>query len=107
MSTRACVDAGDEVDHPAAATSGEETVLNADLSAGRYAMLCFISAPDGEPHALKGMHTEFTVGEGSERSLRRLWIAGWACRTSVACSVLEFEASGSDHPQPGRQPGRP
>jgi hypothetical protein len=45
-----------------AATPGEETVLNADLSPGRYAMLCFISAPDGEPHAFKGMHAEFTVG---------------------------------------------
>jgi uncharacterized cupredoxin-like copper-binding protein len=45
-----------------AATPGEETVLNADLSPGRYAMLCFISAPDGEPHAIKGMHAEFTVG---------------------------------------------
>lgn len=50
-------------DSPSAAP-GEETVLNADLSAGRYAMLCFISAPDGEPHALKGMHAEFTVEGG-------------------------------------------
>lgn len=38
--------------------SGEAT---ADLTSGRYGYVCFIPAPDGEPHALKGMNGEFTV----------------------------------------------
>lgn len=54
----------EDIGDSATAPPGEETVLNADLTPGRYAMLCFVSAPDGEPHALKGMHTEFEVEEG-------------------------------------------
>jgi hypothetical protein len=37
-------------------------VLTQVLSAGRYGLLCFVEAPDGMPHALKGMLSEFTVG---------------------------------------------
>jgi hypothetical protein len=37
-------------------------VLTEALGPGRYAMVCFIPAPDGVPHALKGMVSEFTVG---------------------------------------------
>jgi hypothetical protein len=33
-----------------------------DLEPGRYALLCFVREPDGEPHALKGMNSEFTIG---------------------------------------------
>jgi hypothetical protein len=35
--------------------------LDVDLTAGRYGYVCFVSAPDGEPHALKGMFGEFEV----------------------------------------------
>lgn len=44
------------------APPGEEEVLTIDnLEPGTYGMLCFIPAPDGEPHAFKGMAVEFTV----------------------------------------------
>jgi hypothetical protein len=36
-------------------------VLAEPLAAGRYVMLCFVEAADGEPHALKGMWAEFTI----------------------------------------------
>lgn len=42
---------------------GEEAVLTfEDLEPGTYGMVCFIPAPDGEPHAFKGMAIEFEVG---------------------------------------------
>lgn len=43
------------------ATPGGEAVLTVDLEPGDYGMLCFITAPDGEPHADKGMAVPFTV----------------------------------------------
>jgi hypothetical protein len=47
---------------------GQQTnlVLTQTLSAGRYGLLCFVSAPDGTPHALKGMISEFTVGTATQ-----------------------------------------
>lgn len=45
-----------------AATGGDdEEVLTVDLPAGNWAMLCFISGPDGTPHAFSGMAVPFTV----------------------------------------------
>ena len=45
------------------AQPGEEVVLTfAELTPGSYAMVCFIPAPDGEPHVFKGMREEFTIG---------------------------------------------
>lgn len=32
-----------------------------DLGPGRYALLCFLTDPDGMQHARKGMSTEFTI----------------------------------------------
>jgi len=40
---------------------GEDLFLNVELVPGTYAMVCFIEAPDGTPHAFKGMVAEFTV----------------------------------------------
>lgn len=40
---------------------GSSDELQVDLTPGRYGYVCFIPAPDGEPHALKGMFGEFTV----------------------------------------------
>jgi hypothetical protein len=41
----------------------ESTVLLAEeLQAGRYAIVCFVEAADGETHAVKGMFADFTVG---------------------------------------------
>ena len=43
------------------APPGETAIANADLEAGSYGMLCFISGPDGVPHAFNGMAVEFEV----------------------------------------------
>jgi len=42
---------------------GSETtmVFAEPLAPGRYAMICFVEAADGEPHYLKGMWAEFTI----------------------------------------------
>ncbi len=41
---------------------GEEAVLTLqDLTPGTYAVICYLPAPDGEPHLAKGMATEFTI----------------------------------------------
>jgi hypothetical protein len=39
-------------------------VLSEPLSPGRYGLLCFLPAPDGTPHVLLGMWSEFTVSGG-------------------------------------------
>jgi hypothetical protein len=45
-----------------AAPDGEdEEVISFDLEPGNYGALCFISGPDGTPHAFMGMQKEFTV----------------------------------------------
>jgi plastocyanin len=43
------------------AKPGGSAEATADLTPGRYGYVCFIPAPDGEPHALKGMNGEFSV----------------------------------------------
>lgn len=50
-----------EVGESTTAPPGETAVINADLDPGTYAMLCFVSTPDGEPHVALGMAEEFTV----------------------------------------------
>jgi uncharacterized cupredoxin-like copper-binding protein len=40
---------------------GDSGNATAVLTAGHYAMLCFVSSPDGSPHFAKGMAREFTV----------------------------------------------
>jgi hypothetical protein len=45
-----------------AAPDGEdEEVISFDVEPGNYGALCFISGPDGTPHAFMGMQKEFTV----------------------------------------------
>ncbi len=39
----------------------QQTTTTAQLPAGRYGMMCFISAPDGTPHAAHGMIKVFDV----------------------------------------------
>lgn len=36
-------------------------VLTEELPSGRYAMVCFVEADDGTPHAFLGMTSEFTI----------------------------------------------
>lgn len=43
------------------ARPGEASGFNAELTPGTYAFACFVTAPDGEPHAFKGMHLTVTV----------------------------------------------
>lgn len=45
----------------AAAGGTDEEALTVDLQPGTYGMVCFISDPDGTPHAMQGMAREFTV----------------------------------------------
>ncbi len=40
---------------------GQSAEFGATLEPGRYGYVCFVEAPDGEPHAQKGMFGEFTV----------------------------------------------
>lgn len=47
--------------------SGERGTLAVDLAPGRYGLLCFVDGADGEKHALKGMHAEFTIPGATER----------------------------------------
>ena len=42
---------------------GSRTAIAVDLSAGRYAVICYIKDPDGLVHARKGMGTEFRLGK--------------------------------------------
>jgi plastocyanin len=44
----------------------EQTLLLLDLEVGTYTIYCFIPAPDGEPHAAKGMITQLTITEPVE-----------------------------------------
>jgi hypothetical protein len=43
---------------------GEATAILTKLKAGNYGIFCYIPAPDGMPHALKGMVDTFTVASG-------------------------------------------
>lgn len=53
---------GVEFESGIAATGGDdEEVISVDLPAGNWAMLCFVSGPDGTPHAYSGMAVPFTV----------------------------------------------
>lgn len=45
----------------AAAGGDDEEALTVDLQPGTYGMVCFISDPDGTPHAMQGMARQFTV----------------------------------------------
>ncbi len=40
---------------PAEIVPGKTSEVVLDLQAGQYMLLCFVSAPDGQPHAMKGM----------------------------------------------------
>lgn len=51
----------EDVGESVTAAPGGTAVINADLDPGTYAMLCFVSTPDGEPHVALGMAQEFTV----------------------------------------------
>lgn len=43
------------------AKPGQSAQFTANLVPGRYGFACFVEAPDGEPHAIKGMFGEFTI----------------------------------------------
>lgn len=40
---------------------GSEDTFAVELAAGRYALVCFVTDPDGVSHAAKGMASEFRV----------------------------------------------
>jgi hypothetical protein len=45
---------------------GDMALVN--LPAGTYTLVCFVTAPDGQPHAAKGMVSEFTVDPATPAS---------------------------------------
>jgi hypothetical protein len=51
----------EDVGESVAVGPGGTAVLNADLTPGTYAMLCFVGNADGVPHAFLGMAEEFDV----------------------------------------------
>lgn len=50
-----------EAGGPSAALPGTSIAIRQQLSPGRYAVICWIPAPDGQPHFLKGMMAELEV----------------------------------------------
>lgn len=46
---------------PSAALPGQSIALRQRLEPGRYAVICWIPAPDGQAHFMKGMMTELEV----------------------------------------------
>jgi hypothetical protein len=46
---------------PAEVIASKTAEVILDLSQGQYVLLCFISAPDGQPHVAKGMLLQLTV----------------------------------------------
>lgn len=47
------------------AAPGGEAVLTTELTPGEWAMICFLPAPDGEPHFAKGMAESFSIEEAA------------------------------------------
>ena len=46
---------------PALVGPGQKTTALTELTAGTYGIACFVTAPDGSPHAAHGMYKVFTV----------------------------------------------
>jgi len=40
----------------------KQTTITKDLTAGTYALVCYLPSPDGKPHFLQGMAKQLTVG---------------------------------------------
>jgi hypothetical protein len=51
----------EEVGGTRPAKPGGSVEMTAELAPGAYGIVCFIEAPDGTPHAFKGMYAQFTV----------------------------------------------
>jgi hypothetical protein len=49
--------------------AGTTAVYTANLDPGTYVLACYVPAPDGQPHAAKGMVTSVTVTDGEEGEL--------------------------------------
>jgi hypothetical protein len=45
----------------------QQTATISELPAGHYGMLCFVPAPDGTPHFMKGMINTFDVRKGKSK----------------------------------------
>ena len=54
-----------EAGGPAPPEVGDTTTVIQSLEPGTYALICFIPAPDGMPHVMKGMSRELKVGPPS------------------------------------------
>lgn len=50
-----------DVGGPNEASPGVSAYATLTLEPGRYAMVCYVPSPDGQPHVMKGMVSPFTV----------------------------------------------
>ena len=58
-----------EVAGPNAPAPGKQSNVTLDLAPGQYMLVCFIPAPDGTPHAMKGMVHALTVAAGKSSAV--------------------------------------
>ena len=54
---------------PNAAAPGGTAEATLDLAPGEYTLVCFVPAPDGKPHLMKGMVRALTVTQGSSTAV--------------------------------------
>jgi hypothetical protein len=80
---------------PGAAAPGDDSNAFLDLAAGSYAMVCYVPAPDGAPHYLKGMLQGLEVVPGTS--------AGGAAEPEADLSVelVDYDFRWSSAPSPG------
>lgn len=69
---------------PSAALPGRSIAVRQPLAPGRYAAICWIPAPDGQLHFMKGMMVEFEVTGSSAPTAEP--------RAAVRVSLREYEA---------------
>jgi hypothetical protein len=105
---------------PSAALPGQSISVRQRLDPGYYAVICWIPAPDGQPHFMKGMVTELhvtgnvtpiTEPEADVRVTLREYAATLSTPLTAGRHTLRIENSGrQDHEfllvrlKPGRSP---
>lgn len=77
------------------ATPGETaaTLLLESATEGRYAMVCFIPAPDGTPHWELGMVNEFTIGDAAGTPTPTATATATATTTATATATATRTAT--------------
>ena len=68
---------------PGAADGGQDANATTYMAAGEYVLLCFVPAPDGQPHVMKGMIRPLTV-------TARKRVTGSAPRADVTMRLVDY-----------------